>query len=1553
MKKIFIASNFVEFESLRDALFTALSKMTNFLPIDLNDQAADTRKTIERSLDNVRIADYFILLLGDNYGSIVEEYEYSHTHLEYLEALKHNKTILVYSKNDLNQEYLNTITNNNMYEFISNVKQNHTVSSILVNTSNSNEHTALMIKTHILETSLNQHHTNLLFSLQTNKQNKILNDRFLITRNLEVDASYSFFPKNDFHSSKLLYITGSPGVGKSSFMIDMFQYINAQNEFNCFLYFIDNGSTIQEISESLYGYLYSYIANIFNSKGISANLLSSIHSHFTFYDKISSLLQIYSKQCIDHNLKQFILLIDNLDAIEIQEELFKRLIVPIPSFHFIVSARKNEVIKYLKQQQVEFDFFKVYGDIQDDYTLKLSNFNAAFTSRYIECNIDKEINVSDMNVLKKFIYEKSNGLPLYLKYLTENVNQKINDMNYLDIKILEHYIDSLPNELTDYYNMIFDDFSEEELEILKILYWYDSPVSFHDISIISGYKQVKDIIENKLSILIDIIESNSVIIAHSSIKEALFNKYNFENGSIASKKISNEDMVRFLNNEDELFKEIATNSSFINNFHGLYIYSSENSLYQTLKRIIDIILKNIIHDTHSVTLMYTFVKTHILQTNINISFTDSMKFTDVFQNFKVDHTLDSIITKFLSYYDIKKVDEMFKLQKLFAIVSLVNQPYYSANILKIMFSWEHKKLSDLFLITPNYNNFEQIDFAILRDYVTKSVILNNIALDDKLIIYNDTIITSILSDTKISIESNLINQVKKLYQSKKNRPMKEIYKRVYEYLKQSNNPKLLSALNQEFFSYFVRLEKKNGGKKFKFSEKLKEYNLEELSNNINFNINKLTISNGLKRNDPIFYTLPKGMQNTLIRLEKIMQQYNRYGLDSILNYKNHDVINFFPNFIMQNDFIHYWNYCLKYLKDTDFVDISNEIINFTDNHEILTIIETHHLANDFSHINNLGFFIRLYFKMKDISKFNSLYKYVIDRCVDHKERHELMLMAYTISNLKHDDEIINLYLNYANDTSFLANRILNITDIEEKVVFYYIDWLIKKNDIKNLNKYLHVFTLSLENLNLCEKIVNKYSQYYNVEWNLQLNIHLKTNLDIFLTQIQLYELNVQIDYLYQNINYIRRNCKEIFISDKFIDYIFKILSSCNHTEKRLSIIKSIFNQKNIIQFTQNNTYIVNQLYSSCLDTANEYNIEFSKYVYLLELVIQDEKIYVELFEKTWFKNSMNDSNVITMYIYNFSQFQNALEFVDYIKEPFLKYRALWYLSIKFKNEFTCEDCFNKFKQYSSINRDTKVMFENTIEYTVKGILGDEKDEISELLNSMLLDNYHSTKYNFQKLYQFINYDLYTDNTNEQINAKTTLDQKSILFSYLKYIINNEIISVESFYTTNLQEIIKNLLVLINQYKNAEDNANEIAHHRCEITFNMVKEYFIKSPLQESINKIFLNKFFTTSLEELFDYYDFTNLDITEFHLSTIAIDYNSFYSYLKTLYANYKDAKKNDDSELEFKYMKQFEEIRNEILYNENYYQKLIDSSSIKNKLQIKLTNIELFKPINFYEKIN
>lgn len=117
MKKVFIASRFGEFKEIREKLTKELKEI-NITPVNLDDNLAVSQPPLERSLENVRNCDLMILLLGDTYGTIPYGQNKSFTHLEYLEAKKHNKLTFVFGIGSL---YLNNdiqySDNDNMRKF--------------------------------------------------------------------------------------------------------------------------------------------------------------------------------------------------------------------------------------------------------------------------------------------------------------------------------------------------------------------------------------------------------------------------------------------------------------------------------------------------------------------------------------------------------------------------------------------------------------------------------------------------------------------------------------------------------------------------------------------------------------------------------------------------------------------------------------------------------------------------------------------------------------------------------------------------------------------------------------------------------------------------------------------------------------------------------------------------------------------------------------------------------------------------------------------------------------------------------------------------------------------------------------------------------------------------------------------------------------------------------------------------------------------------------------------------------------------------------------------
>ena len=84
----------------------------------------------------------------------------------------------------------------------------------------------------------------------------------------------------------------------------------------------------------------------------------------------------------------------------------------------------------------------------------------------------------------------------------------------------------------------------------------------------------------------------------------------------------------------------------------------------------------------------------------------------------------------------------------------------------------------------------------------------------------------------------------------------------------------------------------------------------------------------------------------------------------------------------------------------------------------------------------------------------------------------------------------------------------------------------------------------------------------------------------------------------------------------------------------------------------------------------------------------------------------------------------------------------------------------------------------------------------------------------------------------------------------------------------------------------------------------------------------------------------------EFKIDSILTNYEMFLIHINSIYDDYKKAQNDDDLIKEQDCLNKFNLIKNEIIENTKYFEKITSISSIENKLQIKLTNVNLFKPI-------
>lgn len=1531
--EIFIASNFREFEELRKKLVEKINKSGDYKAIDLDDNISDPRSPIQRSLEYVQRASYLILLIGDNYGTTPEGEEFSYTHLEYKKALEHNKKILVYTKISLIPENIEKIENEKMRDFLYELRNNHTANEKILSENESIEHVSSEILNHIYHNDKVLSKQKLIIKTKTNIEDKIVKRQNILSRNIELEMSYQFFKNQQKNiNSKLLFISGSPGVGKSIFLTDFFNMIDKDEQLNAFIYFIPINTSVSEILNAIYGYLFSFIQDEFNLNGLNVDILNTIHPNLTQSDKINELFNLYSKNVKDSKLKPFILLLDNVDEIEIQEELFKKIILPTFGINFIVSARKNDAVDFFQKQKINNDFFEVYGNMEDNFTLRLSNFDEKYTHDYINNNINPRLKDSK---LKNLVLKKSNGLPLYLKYVVDNINKQIEENENLSIEKVIEYLDSLPNELNDYYNQIFNELSDEDLNILNVLYWFNEPIHINELNNYCEYDKLEEFLNKKIFFLLDISHNTYIQISHFSIREALFNKYKINKSILSSYKMTKENIYYWLNNEDYIFNCITIDNNFVNMFSNIYVYSKENILFNKLKEIIIFNLNKKNKDQQFIDLFYRYVQNQIFTDNIRIEkLNQNSKFTDVFENFEITKELTMFVNKFYSYYDLDKIKNYSQMQKIYILSIITKQNYHTAKIFNKMISWKYIRLCDNFLETQDFEIYKQINFSLLKDYMAKKIKLNGIIFGKNIKLYDDGVLTSIVDDDN-NLELSLLQNIKRMHQSKKQRQYFDLVQRMNSYIGNSINIKLYEEFKKIIISDINFRERKKD-KKFKFRYSvLKDYNLDGIFREFDFKIALLTI----KDNTNISPYFPQEIKEILLKLKMIMKIYNEKGLKYILD-KNDDYLIYFSYILKEEDFKIYWNYCLEKLENEKLEEVSSILLKFTTNMELLNDIEIY-LEKSEKIVFKLTNLMRIYYKTNQIEKFDCLFPQILKESTKNIERSYLMKIPKNFESLNHNDEIIDLYSRYINDTSFIPNSILNIKDIDIYLIFEYLDNL-KLNNIQAFNKFLNDCTLKMENINLCKEIISHYEEDYNDEINLHINILLKTDMNMFILEIKKYPLQIQIEYISNNISFILKNCLNNEIQAyEFIKYLNYLIIISGEEEFTIFILEKILNKNYFINFCKKNKEILKLYQEKYKDIEN-----ITKLIYILSLIVEGkEDKFIEIFEQSGFKNDLTSSNIIMMFIYNFTNLDYALEFTTKIKNDFLKYRVLFIISIIFKDkQLDSKYYFNNFRKLSTQNRDTETMFENVIKFTLKNFLENEAN--TELLNTIFFNNSDKDNYSYQKYLSILEYDS-IDNGIE-INTQNIVDKKSFMTNYLKYFHFEDTSDIKSFTTLENNEIIESLSILFDQYKNAEKNGDEIKYEKYERLFEEIKQILIDSEQFEYFNNLFNKKFERLTLENLFDNFNYLYSDNEEFRTSFILTDYKKFLVYINSIYTDYKDAEQKEDLTKEKECIDKFELIKDEIIKNEKYFNKIISISSIKNKLQIKLSNIDLFNSIEY-----
>lgn len=102
MKKVFLASRFKEFESIRKKIISHYKNSEKIKIENLDPNGVDIRTPTILSIDEVTKCDFLLLLVGDTYGEIPIDCEESITHIEYITAREYGTPWLAFyvGKND-------------------------------------------------------------------------------------------------------------------------------------------------------------------------------------------------------------------------------------------------------------------------------------------------------------------------------------------------------------------------------------------------------------------------------------------------------------------------------------------------------------------------------------------------------------------------------------------------------------------------------------------------------------------------------------------------------------------------------------------------------------------------------------------------------------------------------------------------------------------------------------------------------------------------------------------------------------------------------------------------------------------------------------------------------------------------------------------------------------------------------------------------------------------------------------------------------------------------------------------------------------------------------------------------------------------------------------------------------------------------------------------------------------------------------------------------------------------------------------------------------------
>ena len=242
----------------------------------------------------------------------------------------------------------------------------------------------------------------------------------------------SLFKKNKLPNSILL--SGSKGIGKSTFAYHFINYLFSVNEENP----------------------YSVDKNTINKNNLSyRHLLNNTHTNFFLIEKekdekeikienIRNLLKFLSKTTDSRNLK--IVLIDNVEDLNINSSntLLKALEEPNENtFFFLIYNNANRLINTIKSRCINFNFFLSYEQKKTILQKILYQYDIKFDLKKINNSFVQD---SPRNFIKFLSLNSDNLLDIIFEYLNNfKLDKNLNNLNFLSLLIEKYYNELLLN----------------------------------------------------------------------------------------------------------------------------------------------------------------------------------------------------------------------------------------------------------------------------------------------------------------------------------------------------------------------------------------------------------------------------------------------------------------------------------------------------------------------------------------------------------------------------------------------------------------------------------------------------------------------------------------------------------------------------------------------------------------------------------------------------------------------------------------------------------------------------------------------------------------------------------------------------------------------------------------------------------------------------------------------------------------------------------------------------------------------------------------------------